>query len=272
MVLEHRNLSQMLETAIVAARLAGQHAMEELNYIKVSVKNDKELVTQADAQCQQIIIDRIKETYPDHGFIAEEGEQGKLFKQAPRGNEPVWWVIDPIDGTTNFAHRMLLFAVSIAVMYEGEPIVGVIFEPATDSMFTAVKDGEAQLNSRRITASQEKIERFSSVAIDSHFDEGVPQWACEIMTRTKFRNLGTAALQSVYVAKGSFVAAIMSSTSKLWDIAAGALIAEMAGAIVTDLQGNKVFPVDMEAYEGHEFQALFANKKVHAELLELIKK
>ncbi len=79
MALEQRYLSSMLETAIVAARLAGQRAMEEINYIKISVKNSNELVTQADAQCQKIIIDRIKENYPDHGFIAEVGDEGKLF-------------------------------------------------------------------------------------------------------------------------------------------------------------------------------------------------
>jgi len=129
----------MLETAIVAARLAGQRAMEEINFIKASVKNSRELITQADTRCQQIIVERIKETYPDHGFIAEEGGEGKIFKQPPRGDKPIWWVIDPIDGTNNFAHRILLFTVSIAAMYQGEPIVGVIFEPATESMFTAVK-------------------------------------------------------------------------------------------------------------------------------------
>ena len=83
MVLEQRDLSRMLETAIVAARLGGQRAMEELSFIKVSIKNNSELVTQADAQCQQIIINRIKETYPDHGFIAEEGDQRQDIQAAP---------------------------------------------------------------------------------------------------------------------------------------------------------------------------------------------
>jgi len=137
-MLNHAILSRMLETGVVAARLAGQRAMEDLDFIKVSVKNDNELVTQADIRCQHVIVDRIKQTYPDHGFIAEEGENGKMFKQFPRGSQALWWVIDPIDGTSNFSHRMLLFTVSIAVMYKGEPIVGVVFEPATDSMFTAV--------------------------------------------------------------------------------------------------------------------------------------
>jgi len=269
MPLEQRDLSRILETAIVAARLAGQRAMEEIDFIKASVKNATELVTQTDARCQKIIIDRIKENYPDHGFIAEEGSEGKIFKQPPRGGQQLWWVIDPIDGTNNFAHRMLLFAISIAVIYEEQPIVGVIFEPATDSMFTAVKGGEAQLNSRRITASEETMDIFSSIGLDSHFDDGVPGWACEIMQRTRFRNLGTTALQMAYVAKGGLIATV-ASDPKLWDIAAGAIIAEAAGAIVTDWQGGKIFPLDLESYETQQFQLLTANKKVHSQIIELL--
>jgi myo-inositol-1(or 4)-monophosphatase len=260
----------MLETVIVAARLAGQRAMEEINYVKASVKNATEMVTQADVRCQKIIIDRIKETYPDHGFIAEEGDKGKMFKQPPRGQDPLWWVIDPIDGTNNFAHRMLFFTVSIAVMYEGESSVGVIFEPATDSMSTAVQGGEAQLNSRRIVASKEAMDKFASVGLESHFDDGVPDWTREIMQRTRFRNLGTTALQLSYVAKGSMVATI-ANTPKLWDMAAGAVIAGAAGAVITDWQGQKVFPVDLDSYDGRKFQIIAANKKVHPQIVKLLK-
>ena len=269
MVVEQRDLRSMLETAIVAARLAGQRAMEEINYIKASVKNSTELVTEADRRCQEIIISRIKEDYPDHGLIAEEGEEGRIFKQAPRGNGAFWWIIDPIDGTNNFAHRMLFFTVSIAVMHEGEPIVGVIFEPATDSMYTAVKGGDAQLDGRRIMASEEAMDKFASVGLESHFGDGAPKWACEIMTRTRFRNLGTTALQLAYVAKGSMVATI-ANTPKLWDIAAGAIINEAAGSMVTNWQGGKIFPVDLDSYDGHKYQVVVANKKVHPEIVELL--
>jgi len=269
MTLENKDLSRMLETAIVSARLAGQRAMEEISFAKASVKNSSELVTQSDARCQQIIIDRIKETYPDHGFIGEEGTEGKIFKQSPRGCEPVWWLIDPIDGTNNFAHGMLLFTVSIAAMYQGKSIVGVIFEPATDSMFTAVKDGDAQLNGRRIEAGKEQINEFSSIGLDSHFDKDIPAWAAEAMKRTRFRVLGSAALQFAYVAKASLIANI-AKTTKLWDIAAGVLIAESAGAVTTNWRGEKVFPVDLDNYEGQKFHILTANKKVHPELLRLL--
>ncbi len=123
---------------------------------------------------------------------------------------------------------------------------------------------------RRITASQEKINEFSSIGLDSHFDDGVPGWVCEIMQRTRFRNLGTAALQLAYVAKGGLIATIVSR-AKLWDIAAGALIVETAGALLSDWQGGKIFPVDLDDYQDGELQAVAANKKVHKELLKLIK-
>jgi myo-inositol-1(or 4)-monophosphatase len=270
MELEQRDLSSMLETAIVAARLAGQRAMEEINYTKAEVKKPGELVTQADANCQKIIIDRIKENYPDHGFIAEEGEPGKIFKRPPRGDEKIWWVIDPIDGTNNFAHGMLLFAVSVAAMHEGEPIVGAIFEPATESMYTAVKNGEPQLNGRKIDTGENAMDEFSSVGLDSHFESGVPGWTCEIIKRTRFRNLGTTALQLAYVARGGLVGTI-ANTPKLWDIAAGAFVAEAAGAKVTDWQGGKIFPLDLDGYEGNTFQTLVANQKVHPQIIEMLK-
>jgi myo-inositol-1(or 4)-monophosphatase len=270
MKFEQKDLSAMLETAIVAARLAGQRAMEDINFVKASVKDGIELVTQADIRCQQIIVNRIKENYPDHGFIGEEGGQAAIFKQPPRGSKPVWWVIDPIDGTANFAHRMPLFTVSVAAMCDGKPIVGVVFEPATESMYTAVAGGHAQLNGRRITAGEEKISRLASVGLDTHYDDGVPSWTAEIMKRTRFRNLGTTALQIVYVAKGSFVATI-ANRPRIWDIAAAALIAERAGAVVSDWQGRPVFPVDLNDYEAAEFRIIAANKKVHPEILALIK-
>ncbi len=270
MILEQVNLSRMLETAIVAARLGGQHAMEEIGFTRVSVKNETELVTQADIQCQQIIINQIKENYPDHGFIAEESEQGKIFKQPPRQTDSVWWVIDPIDGTNNFAHRIPIFTVSIAAMYQGEPIVGVIFEPATESMFTAVKGGEAQLNGRLIAASSDTLTKFSSIGLESHFSKGVPGWACEIMQRTRFHSLGTTALKLAYVASGSSVAAI-SAGPKLWDIAAAAVIAEAAGAVISNWRGEKIFPVDLDSYQGQSIQIIMANKKVYDELLAILK-
>ena len=270
MSLEQKDLSEILETAIVAARLAGQHAMEQMGNVKAIKKSENELVTQADSQCQRIIIQRIRETYPDHGFIAEEGEKGQLFKRPPMGEPTIWWAIDPIDGTNNFAHGIPIFAVSIAAMYEGEPIVGVIFHPATDAMFTAVKGGEAQLDGRHIVAGDAEIGPVTSVGLDSHFDDNLPPWVCDLIRRSRFRNFGTTALHLAYVARGGLVASVMC-TPKLWDIAAGVVIAEAAGAVVTDWNGGKIFPIDLDAYEGQAFRMVAANKKTHPNLLKTLR-
>lgn len=259
----------MLETAVAAARLAGREAMEQFSFSKVTVKKDGELVTAADVRCQQIIIEHIKKKYHDDGFIAEEGQDGGLLKVPPRGSRQVWWIIDPIDGTNNYAHHLPLFAISIAAIHNGEPIAGAIFEPATESMFTAIKDGDAQLNGRRIEAGEERLNRFSSVALDSYFDEKIADWACEIIQKTKFRNIGSTALHLAYVAKGALAAGIFSHP-KLWDIAAGSLIAEAAGAVVTDWSAKKIFPVNPDTYEGGRVTVIAANKNVHPQIVKLI--
>ena len=269
MALEQKDLRSILETATVAARVAGQKAAEEMNFLKVSVKNNIELVTQADGKCQKIIIDHVKENFPDHGFIAEEGENGKMFKLSPRSDEPIWWIIDPIDGTNNFAHKLPLYVVSIAVMYQGEPIVAVVFDPSTDSMFTAVKGDPAKLNDRTIEIGDESIDKFASIGMDSHFQGNIPQWVQKIILQTRFRNLGTTALHLALVGSGAFIAS-MAAEPKLWDIAAGALIAQSAGAIITDFKGRKIFPMDIEAYNSGKIEILAANKKVHQKLVDLI--
>jgi myo-inositol-1(or 4)-monophosphatase len=270
MSLEHSEISKMLEVATVAARLAGQRAMEDIKYITPEIKNGSEIVTQADRNCQKIIIDRIKENYPDHGFIAEEGKDGDPLFQPPRSSTPIWWVIDPIDGTNNYAHGILDFAVSIAAVYEGSPIVAAIFDPATDSMYTAATDTDAQLNSSRINTSDEDINEFASFAIDSHFRPDQTDAISRLIRETRFRNLGTTALHLAYVGKGAMIGC-MTTTTKIWDIAAGALIIENAGGIVTDLNGDPVFPMDdMEKAAKSPHCVLAANKKTHKKLKEIL--
>ena len=269
MAIDNKDLSRFLETAVVAARLAGQHAMEEINYIKATPKTGNELVTEADVRCQKIITDTIMQNFPGHGIIAEEGKEGKLFKQTPRGDEDIWWVIDPIDGTNNFANRILNFAVSIGIIHKGRPIVGVVFEPATESMFTAAGDAPPQCNTIRIQANDKDIGVFQTIGIESLYTDGVPSWINYLMKTLRCRGLGTTAMHLAYVAKGSFIAGIMNKP-KLWDIAAGAFLAEAAGAVVTDWQGKPIWPVDMNSYNGQPFNVLAANKKVHKKLVDII--
>ncbi len=271
MALDNKDLGFLLETAIVAARLAGQRAMEEINYVKAVLKNDTELVTDADIRCQQIIIDTIKQNYSDHGFVAEEGKNGGLFKQPPRNGQNVWWAIDPIDGTNNFAHKILSFTVSIAVVSDGRPVLGVIYEPATDSMFTAAGDGPPQCNTRRIEANDSDLTVFETIGVESLYTNGAPNWVTFLLKTLRCRSLGSTALHLAYVAKGSFIAAIMDKP-KIWDIAAGAVLAQSAGAIVSDWSGKPLWPVDMQNYTGQPIKTLAANKKTHKKLVDIINK
>ncbi|MHC5083132.1 MAG: inositol monophosphatase family protein [Planctomycetota bacterium] len=271
MSIPHTELSQLLETAVVAARLAGQRAMEELKYARKSVKNGNELVTQADPICQKIIMDRIRETYPEHGFIAEEGDSGSLLSIPPRMGPAIWWVIDPIDGTNNFANGMLNFCVSIAAMLDGEPVVGVIFEPSTDSMFTAAVDMDAQLNGSKITVNEDEISKFASFGVDSHAHPETDAGVQKMMSLTRFRCLGTTAMHLAYVGRGSLIGMVTAS-AKLWDIAAGVIIIQQAGGIVTDVKGNKLFPVALESYQGEPFQVLSSNKVNHQRIMEIFLK
>lgn len=273
MTLSHTELSPMLETAVVAARLAGQRAMEELRYVARSIKTGTtgaEMVTQADPICQKLIIDRIRENYPDHGFLAEEGTDGKPLKWAPRGEEAIWWIIDPIDGTNNYANGLLCFSVSIAAFYKGRPIVAVIFDPANDSMFTAVQDGDAQLNTARITVNDDKFDKFALFAIEgiAHplADQGVRAVAAQCRTRC----LGSTALHLAYVARGSLIGAI-SVSGKLWDIAAGMLLIEQAGGKITTLDGTPLGPIDPAQYDGQPYPLLAATPTTQSDLLKLFK-
>ena len=268
MTLSYTELRQMLETAVVAARLGGQRAMEELRYVRRTVKNGRELVTQADPVCQKIIIDRIREAYPDHGFLAEEGPDGKPLKWTPRGDWPIWWVIDPIDGTNNYANRLLCFSVSIAVFYKGQPVVGVIFDPTTDSMFTAVRDDDAQLNTARIAVNEETIGKFSQFGIDSNIHPITDQGIRTLMSRCRIRCLGSTALHLAYVAGGALIGAV-THTARLWDIAAGILLIEQAGGQVTNLTGTALPSIDPETYDGQPYTILAANSKSHKELIAL---
>ena len=269
MDLQRFQLEAMVETAVDAARMAGRQALDQMSLVEVSVKNGNELVTEADRACQETIVQRIRADFPDHGFIAEEGEHGRLFKQPPSGSEPVWWVIDPIDGTNNFARGMPVFTVSIGAMVGGWPVAGVIYDPATNLMFTGVRGGTAGVNDQSITAGDDPISSFVSIGLDSHWGSTPPPWLMSILLRSRFRNLGTTALQMAYVAKGSMVGTIVC-VPKLWDIAAGAAIAEAAGAVITDWQGRSLWPMDLARYEGQPIPCVIANPTTHKQLLQLI--
>ncbi len=261
---------KMLETAVAAARLAGGFAVEHIDYAGASLKTDGSIVTQYDRQCQEIIISQIRQNFPGHGFCAEEGgKNDDILKIEPAGNEKIWWLIDPIDGTNNFARGILSFSVSIAAMLDGQPVIGVVYDPTTNSMFTAAKDHPVQYNGRTIHANDFDINENEVIGIDSMHEKHVPAWANKLRCTLRCRSLGSTALHLAYVAKGSFIGMIVDK-ARLHDIAAGAIIAQQAGAVVSDWYGKNIFPIDIAAYDGRKTQTVAANRRIHGKLLQII--
>lgn len=266
---QQHDIDAMLKTACDAARAAGQMAVDLRHKADVSIKAGRELVTTADTACQELIIKRIKATFPDHGIIAEEGPQGRLLKLTPEEGQQIWWAIDPIDGTQNFAKGIPIFSCSIAALFRGSPIVAAVYDPCMDLMFSTAIDRPAFCNDAQIHASDEPLGPFVSVGVDSHLGQQLPGWIGPILLGTRFRNLGSAALHLAYVAKSGMVATILCMT-KLWDIAAGTLLAQQAGAIVSNWKGGPVWPIDPRTYDGQPIPCLAAGHTCHKELTTLL--
>ena len=170
---KYPDITDILNTATQAARLAGKKAIEQMHNVSRIMKTPTELVTEADPLCQEIIISHIRKSYPGHGILAEEGNGGAMLFEPPTDQGDTWWIIDPIDGTNNYAHGLLCFCVSVGVFHNGTPIVGVIYDPNTDSMYTAAHGIPTCCNNLPIHAGQDPISLFGGFAIDSHFDAAV---------------------------------------------------------------------------------------------------
>lgn len=255
-----------LNTAIKAARLAGNlilRYMEQPSKLSVYAKGQNDLVTQADQDCERIIIETIRKAYPDHGILGEESG-------FDAGNE-FTWVIDPIDGTHNFVHGFPQFCISIALKQKGYLEHGVIFDPLNQDLYTASKGAGAQLNSRRIRVSEReglqnafigtalpsnpRGDRIADPEAELHFLHTLLKHGAE------FRKIGSAALNLAYVASGKLDGFFEANLGE-WDIAAGALIVREAGGFVGDFKGENGFLESGNIIAG--------TRKVYTELLQTI--
>lgn len=261
-------LKKIVETASQAARLAGKKAVEELSHVTCSLKNQTEVVTQADPLCQEIIIQYIRNVFPNHGILAEEGPNASMLVEAPRDNSDIWWVIDPIDGTNNYAHGLLCFCVSIGIIHNGSPVAGVIYDPCTDSLYTAASGLQTTCNDKPVSVSHDKISKISSFAFDSHFDQSVEPAVHQMLRLTRARSVGSTALHLAYLSKGAIIGTFTVS-ARLWDIAAGVILIQQAGGIVTTLDGKAAFPINMNTYRSERFRLLAANPEIYPELARI---
>lgn len=227
---------------------------------KIDKKGDIDLVTEADTESEKVIIETIKKLFPDHSILAEESGWNK-------GETDHQWFIDPLDGTTNFAHGLGLFSISIAFALNGETVLGIVLIPETGEMFIAVKDRGAELNGRPISVSGAKT--VSESLLITGFPYDLMDGLNPLMTRFAnclkasqgVRRLGSAAIDLCFVACGRFDG-FWEQNLKPWDTAAGEFIAREAGAMITDFS-NKPFSVNNN-------EILATNGNIHNEMLSLL--
>ncbi len=259
--------SQYLEAAIAATRAAGIHARNQQGTTAIEYKSGDQIVTEIDRQCQKMIVDAIRKVWPDHGFIGEEGEDGRLFKIPPSGSDSLWWVIDPIDGTRNYAHGSRQYAVSVGAIHNGVPVIGVVFDPCTDMLFAATKDEPPTCNGKPIHATSEPFDGNSQLGVASTFPSQYGPSLLHLYAHYTCMNLGSAALHYAYVANGSYAGAFAWEV-KLWDIAAGCVLNQAAGAVISDFHGNPL-SWDCHAYTGEPTPIVVAPPYTHEILIDI---
>jgi len=250
-----------METAVGACKAAGAFLREGLGRAKnIQHKGEINLVTVMDRECEATIVRIIREAFPDDDILAEEGSTGR--RGAPR-----LWVVDPLDGTTNYAHNYPVFAVSIALLVEGESVLGAVYDPMRDELFTAQKGGGARLGQAPIRVSDTPCVNTSLLGTGFPYDlRQKPRLLLEHFGRFLFkaqalRRDGSAALNLCYVAAGRFDG-FWETGIYPWDLAAGALIIQEAGGRVTDYRGRPFDPFSGEI--------LASNGLIHKEMVEIL--
>jgi myo-inositol-1(or 4)-monophosphatase len=235
-------MQALLNTAVSAVRKAGDTAaryLTRVHEIEVRHKARNEFVTQVDRMAEDIIIDAIRQRYPDHGFLAEESGQ--------RGGNEFLWIIDPLDGTTNFVHGFPVFSVSVALQVRGQIEVGVVYDPCRQELFTALRGAGAQVDGRRIRVSS--LLGLEGALIGTGFPyrsnlewlDRYMKMLREVMEQTAgVRRPGSAALDLCYVAAAR-LDGFWEFGLKSWDIAAGALLIQEAGGYVSEIGGDGDF-------------------------------
>ncbi|QDV65026.1 inositol monophosphatase family protein [Crateriforma conspicua] len=260
---------QHLDVAVEAARAGAKELMARRDDRVVSEKSPKDLVTDADLASQHAIRQRLQAAFPDYAFVGEEEGENDPPESVRRGDPdaPPCWVVDPLDGTVNYVHRLQSFAVSIALYARGKMRLGVILDPTRDELFTAIDGQGAQANGRVMESSD--CQQIGNSLIACSFKAGVQSDDPEVGRFVRvleqcrsLRRLGSCALNMCYVADGR-LDAYWATGVAAWDSAAGTVIARESGAVLT-------------AYNGDGFDdwnpkfVVAANTSLHQSLLPLL--
>lgn len=253
----------MLTNAVKAARRAGNiitRASNDIGSLKIQTKTYNDFVTEVDKAAEQAIIETLKDLYPSHGFLGEEsGESNSESEHI--------WIIDPLDGTTNFLHGLPQYCISIALQERGVLTQGLVYDPNRNDLFTATKGRGAFLNDKRIRVSQRTKLQQAMVGTGfpfrdfTHLDTYMSMLSDMIKKTSGIRRPGSAALDLAYVAAGWYDGFWEIGLSA-WDIAAGGLLVQEAGGIVADFEGNESW-----LQTGN---ILAANPKIFAQMLQTL--
>ncbi len=250
-------LEQVLQVAHPVAEFQ-RHEWSNFNRNAIEYKGAHDLVSYVDRTAEEMLVAGLSKLLPEAGFLTEEG----TVEQSRR---PLMWVVDPLDGTTNFAHGLPFFSISIALLLDGTPLLGMVWEPIRHERFTAVAGQGCRLNGQNITVSSTTILDHALLATGFPYekydrvDDYLPVLK-RMMTESRgVRRLGSAALDLAYVACGRFDGFYEYNLSP-WDVAAGVLLVTEAGGRASNFSG------DANAIFGRQIVA--ANEKLHAQLLE----
>lgn len=249
------------KVATEAALESGEFIKNSVGKIrKISYKGRINIVTDVDKKAEGIIIKRIRSAFPGHSILSEES--------GPRyGRSPFKWIIDPLDGTTNFAHGFPVFSVSIALEENGRLIMGVIYDPMRNELFFAQRQKGAYLNNRKINVSPNR--KLSESLLVTGFaydikdakDNNIRNFEKFLMRAMAIRRMGSAALDFCYVACGRFDG-YWELNLNPWDCAAGALIVQEAGGRVTKLDGS--------CYSHYDREVLATNSLIHKQMVKVL--
>jgi myo-inositol-1(or 4)-monophosphatase len=258
-------MQPMLNTAVKAARKAAaiiNRASLDLDLIRVATKGRRDFVTEVDRAAEAAIIETLSTAYPQHGFLAEESGASNAGREAE-----YTWIIDPLDGTTNFIHGFPQYAVSIGLRHRGQLTQAVVYDPTRNELFTASRGRGAFLNDRRIRVSRRGQLRESLIGTGfpfrslEHLDEYVRMFKRITEETAGIRRPGAAALDLAYVAAGRLDGFWEFGLSP-WDMAAGTLLILEAGGMVSDFDGEENY-----LFTGN---VVCGTPKVHEQLLALV--
>lgn len=243
------------------ALLGGRLALERFHHAQVSIKRDGTLVTDADVAIQEALGREIARLFPADGLVGEEGPIGE-----PRREARYAWILDPIDGTNNFARGMPGFAVSVGVLRDRVPFAGAVYDPVARWLFTGCMGRGAWLNDRPLRVRDEPLAGDSLFAMRTPCRAGVPEFVEGWIRRHRVRRFGSTALHLCYVALGG-LDFVHDDRASLWDLAGAAPVLLEAGGVLTTEDGAPVFPVTAAQCAGGPIALLAGHPASHAAAL-----